>query len=240
MWRSQFVYISDITSFKKPTEERNTADSTRRPAATSGKKVLGSLSVHKNAFSAGAFKSCHSARISVLDPSQAGLLAILSLPQGTEVVAKRPFYVENGKKKRYDESSELTMLAGEAECHIRGMQLLEGTMAFVKRYREQHPLSTAASMRIPNLRFVRAGIASTMTTPSTRWILEEKVPGDFHKYIGNRDGDPLADGLVGEELDTARFLCFTQHVQYLATSAEMIITDFQGMRQPETLNAQNN
>ncbi|KAF6746858.1 hypothetical protein DFP72DRAFT_822486, partial [Ephemerocybe angulata] len=89
--------------------------------------------------------------------------------------------------------------------------------------------------RIPRLRFVKSGFCYAKSDSSKinrGYILEENITGRFVKYIGSLFPRPTTRGgtqLLSEaELETAEFLCFTQHVQYLQTKGYGYISDYQG------------
>ncbi|KAF6745209.1 hypothetical protein DFP72DRAFT_824733, partial [Ephemerocybe angulata] len=79
---------------------------------------------------------------------------------------------------------------------------------------------------VPRLRFVAN---ATSISPSIRssYMLEERIEGDFIKYVHNDDPEPLLDP-EDPEYNTAVFLCFTQHVQYIQTHKKAFISDYQG------------
>ncbi|KZS86893.1 hypothetical protein SISNIDRAFT_383282, partial [Sistotremastrum niveocremeum HHB9708] len=85
---------------------------------------------------------------------------------------------------------------------------------------------------VPILRFAATGVAIpqelTQSLEEPVWIVEEKIPGQFTKYINNNGLTPMP-GLVGRNLAIAVFLCFCQHVHYLISTRRCIVADYQGM-----------
>ncbi|KAI6115137.1 hypothetical protein EDD16DRAFT_1551096 [Pisolithus croceorrhizus] len=63
------------------------------------------------------------------------------------------------------------------------------------------------------------------------YLLEEKIicDGVFTKFIHNVDCSPLLNP-DEDGYDTAEFLCFTQHVQYVKTKGLAYIADYQGSK----------
>lgn len=70
---------------------------------------------------------------------------------------------------------------------------------------------------------------ATATAHRVAYLLEELIPSDvpFIKYIHNADAVPLQDP-DEEGYDTAVFLCFIQHIQFVLTHGQAYISDFQG------------
>ncbi|KAH0836810.1 hypothetical protein J3R83DRAFT_8575, partial [Lanmaoa asiatica] len=95
---------------------------------------------------------------------------------------------------------------------------------------------------IPQLHFVEAGllfvltdrpdaskapIGTKPTAVGMTFLAEEVIHGKFFKFIHNGDASPhcFDDTKVD---DIAQFLSFTQHVQYIKTSGQVYISDYQG------------
>ena len=99
-------------------------------------------------------------------------------------------------------------------------------------------------LTIPQLRFVRGGVALVQDACHTRepgklyyqpkatYLIKEVIPselGEFTKYVHNVDATPQLPSFGGPAYDIAEFLCFVQHLQYWKTDAMVYISDFQGM-----------
>ena len=104
----------------------------------------------------------------------------------------------------------------------------------------------ACPLTIPQLRFVRGGVASVQGgyhsfqveagkvfyQPNATYLIEEVIPsalGHFTKYVHNMDATPQLPSFGGPAYEIAEFLCFVQHLQYWKTDALVYISDFQGM-----------
>ena len=59
------------------------------------------------------------------------------------------------------------------------------------------------------------------------YLLEERIPGVFEKYISNGTPLPRAN-LDDEDRNIAEYLSFAQHFQYVLTNRSMFVSDFQG------------
>jgi hypothetical protein len=103
--------------------------------------------------------------------------------------------------------------------------------------------SNPCPFNIPQLRFVRGGVASVQGgpgsykaelgkvfyQPKSTYLIEEVIPselGDFTKYVHNVDATPQLPSFGGPAYDIAEFLCFVQHLQYWKTDAMVYISDF--------------
>jgi hypothetical protein len=85
---------------------------------------------------------------------------------------------------------------------------------------------------IPQLCFVRAAIAieSTLlkrTTFLVEEVIDAGVEGPFRKYINNVSLEPL-EMETKEDKEWAKFLAFSQHVQYWKTRKHAFVSDYQG------------
>ncbi len=88
---------------------------------------------------------------------------------------------------------------------------------------------------IPQFRFVEAGygmegeeVANRQAFLIEEWIdTSETAQGKFRKYVNNNSPRPV-EGLDEEDSYRARFLCFTQHVQYVEFGKLAFVSDYQG------------
>ncbi|KAF8417178.1 hypothetical protein L210DRAFT_926160 [Boletus edulis BED1] len=194
---------------------------------------------------AGSFKTCHPGTISLLGslvPHPSSAKTIFSLFEGSagrlDVVAKRMFFRQGQaqKRRRYSREDELAKILDEANCLYWATSLMSLVYVFVdEMLATETSIAAAAEMQvdIPRLRVVHAAVAvphdsngMNSTTPAT-YLLEERIHGDFVKYINNNSAAPL-DRLNGKSREIAIFLCFTQHVQYFLTKGMVYLSDFQG------------
>lgn len=88
---------------------------------------------------------------------------------------------------------------------------------------------------VPEFRFVEAGygiegeeVANRQAFLIEEWIdTSETAEGKFRKYINNNLPRPI-ENLNEEDGYRARFLCFTQHVQYVEFGKLAFVSDYQG------------
>jgi hypothetical protein len=85
---------------------------------------------------------------------------------------------------------------------------------------------------IPQFCFVKAAIAIESgplkrTTFLVEEVIDAGVEGPFRKYINNVSPEPLAMETKEDE-DRAKFLAFSQHVQYWKTRKHAFVSDYQG------------
>ncbi|KAF8199240.1 hypothetical protein K438DRAFT_1500860, partial [Mycena galopus ATCC 62051] len=140
---------------------------------------------------------------------------------------------------RYVSADEDVKTVEEANLLYWASSLMKFTYSAINRFRSK--ASTPPPFEIPQLRFVRAGIAvchdqvtgSNISNPSSikrTYLVEvfiEGGPDAFVKFVHNGDTNALLD--AGEELYfIAEFLCFTQHLQYFKTDGTVFLSDLQG------------
>ena len=63
------------------------------------------------------------------------------------------------------------------------------------------------------------------------YLAEEVIRGTFFKFIHNGDASPRCFSDLKAD-DVAQFLSFTQHIQYIQTSGQVYISDYQGPSYP--------
>jgi hypothetical protein len=129
-------------------------------------------------------------------------------------------------------NTQLKDLAMEGRSTLFGHALLELAYDLVYTILDKRKLTLKEiPVFIPSLRFVEAGIAlSTDVSHDTGhvFLLEERIVGKFHKFLGNGTA-ALPDYFPSQEVrETAKFLAFTQHVQYLKTNGLAFVGDYQG------------
>ncbi|RXW16936.1 hypothetical protein EST38_g8914 [Candolleomyces aberdarensis] len=198
-----------------------------------------SVAIHK--FEQGVFKTAHEATL--LSESN----VLLDHFSGNKIIAKRPYFIDKQKFTRLSVTDELADIGNECNVIIWADALLELVYAFmhsvIEKKKEMPPFST------PLLRFARTGYAyvvapegSAAATKSSLkalrnqgsvspsillgYLLEEKIEGNFVKYIHNGDPSPLLMP-TDPEYPVADFLCFTQHVQYVETGNLAFVSDYQ-------------
>ncbi|KAF5324751.1 hypothetical protein D9611_004183 [Ephemerocybe angulata] len=190
----------------------------------------------------GAFKTAHEA--SILSGYQVSDLT--SHFSGLKVVAKRPYNPRGEAIARLGALDEIESIINECNVHYWATALMITTYRYIASIDSDLGKPPFA---VPRLRFVGAGFCfvlfpqgagrgtislkglanATSISPSIRssYMLEERIEGDFIKYVHNDDPEPLLDP-EDPEYNTAVFLCFTQHVQYIQTHKKAFISDYQG------------
>ncbi|KAF7345839.1 hypothetical protein MVEN_01605600 [Mycena venus] len=83
------------------------------------------------------------------------------------------------------------------------------------------------AFQVPEMQFVRAGLAICQNDTKDPYLVEEWIDGRFVKYIHNRSGRPRQFDDAKYDLQ-ARFLSFCQHVQFVKTDKAAYVSDFQG------------
>jgi hypothetical protein len=120
----------------------------------------------------------------------------------------------------------------EVSCLVWAQALLEIVYDFVK---EEADDIMKIPFDIPQFRFVNAAIAieqsSSMSVKKTTFLLEEVIDkdteGPFRKYLNNVSPEPLVMKTKEDEKQ-AKFLAFSQHVQYWKTKKQVFVSDYQG------------
>jgi len=197
----------------------------------------------------GAFKTAQLAQLTLSPLRCSGI----GSSANHNIVLKRPYVDDNYVKPsqppftRYVLKDESNLLYREANVLYWAKALLKMTYEFIDCAVED--ADAPPPFEVPRLRFVDAGLmlaysvvtvvdadgtgqpAKPSGTVSMMYLAEEFIPissgEDFVKYIHNGDAipcdlfDPKAD-------EIAEFLAFTQHVQYIKTSGQVYISDYQG------------
>jgi hypothetical protein len=175
----------------------------------------------------GSTKSAHKATLKLLEPSA-------TFPSQCIVAVKRAITLPKRKTFQVlDKQAALVSLTTEATCLKFAHSLLQMGYAFINR--ELKSLG-APPFTIPQLHFVSFGIfVSSLGSPegeSGVYLVEEYIDeletGVFQKFINNDKVIPLLKESDSDK-DTAEFLAFMQHVQWLKTAKLAFTSDFQGV-----------
>jgi len=161
------------------------------------------------------------------------------------VCAKQSFYTKTRTVTRqdgcsvavrqdipYDGIKQAQDLIMEVNCLNWAHALLEMVYAFIGEWMEKRPAGKFPAIKIPQMRFVKAGLAIEQVNEGERrcFLLKEVIPeseGSFHKYLNNTSAVPCH--FTGEDdNDRAEFLAFAQHVQYFKTKKRAYVANFQG------------
>ena len=220
-----------------------------QPLVVPGAKIVDGDSEHlgyltydkNNLLGKGTFKTAHLASLKwVSDPPSFGLGAQTS--EAIRVALKGPYddSCSGVNLKCFNYADESRKVLTEGTLLGWADSLLRFAYEFINDFIANQAL-VEVPFEIPQLRFVKAAIAyseksldnalgaSSSTSHRAAYLLEELLPtGDlFIKYIHNADAVPLQDH-DEPGYDTAIFLCFIQHVQFILTHGQAYISDFQG------------
>ncbi|EGO20291.1 hypothetical protein SERLADRAFT_373705 [Serpula lacrymans var. lacrymans S7.9] len=189
---------------------------------------------------AGSFKTCYPAlleRSEMLQPED-------NILQVETIVAKCCFYrkqVEgaevsktpsspSGGRKRLAVQDELVKMLDEANCLYWATSLMTLVYNFIDDKLICRPLVYSPPI-IPRLCIVHTALAIPQDTRESHnavYLLEERISGQFVKYINNNCATPR-HSLAPAKLEIATFLCFAQHAQYHFSQGLVFVSDFQGM-----------
>ncbi|KAI0316555.1 hypothetical protein OF83DRAFT_1060183 [Amylostereum chailletii] len=185
--------------------------------------------------SMGRFKTCHAAKVTLASNSSA--LDLPPILTCSSIVAKRLYWRDEKatasgdfqprpKRQCYAVKDDLELMLTESNCLFWGAGLMSHLYNNLDRIVKEKKALGEDIIRFPRLRFVKAGLAITQTGPV--YLLEEKIEGEFVKYIGNGNAKP-SPGISKAEAYIAEFLCFAQHFQYEDTGRTVYLSDFQGL-----------
>jgi hypothetical protein len=157
-------------------------------------------------------------------------------PGGEALCLKQTFYLssQTGKRKPHDFSTQVSNLMVDICCLVWADQLMKLVYDFIKHHNSSHQLSCKNAPHVPLLHFTACGLAVS-DDRSIIYLVEEFIDqtldGRYVKYINNSAAKPLMiflpDESEGGYVNTAHFLCFSQHVQYISTKAAYV-SDLQG------------
>ena len=168
-----------------------------------------------------------------------GYMAVTDQPLfgGNErtVCAKQAYQtVDRARKiyKTYGYKDQKPRLETELGALVFGRALLEYVYIWMEQW-DQLPVHT--EVVIPQFCFVKAAlglegeeVGSRQAFMLEEWInTSDNAEGRFRKYINNNQPWPV-ERLNEEDALCARFLCFTQHVQYVESGKLAFASDYQG------------
>jgi len=133
----------------------------------------------------------------------------------------------SGCQLLYDNHTQITKLSAEINCMWWASALMGIIYDFIEKGIARYGKPPFV---IPNMRFVKNALViadSTREAYMVEEVIDEGADGMFVKYIGNGSVKPF-DFLSGEAANSAQFLTFAQHVQYMKTKNLVFIGDFQG------------
>ena len=131
----------------------------------------------------------------------------------------------------HDGEKQFQSLMMEVTCLVWAQALLGIVYDFIEA--ESNDYAMQVPLTIPQFCFVSAAIAiESSPLKKTTFLVEEvidaDVEGPFRKYLNNVSALPLAMETKQDE-DRAKFLAFSQHVQYWKTKKQAFVSDYQGM-----------
>ena len=151
----------------------------------------------------------------------------LFLSQSNNICLKQAWYKQSeaGSAHIFSGATQGKHLAVELNCLRWGSCLLKEVYDFMSSNGKE-----LLTFEVPQLRFVGAALAVAQNDLHDTFLVEELIDNDgpFVKYINNNSAQPrnLADP---NRARIARFLCFSQHVQWIQTKGLVYISDFQGL-----------
>ena len=160
------------------------------------------------------------------------------LGNSTAVYLKQTYYksVQTGEAKSHDPANQIKYLIMEIVCLVWADTLLKLVYNFMEGQDHHQPEGQECGQNIPvipQLHFTSCALACSDDRNNIYLVeefIDEKVEGRFRKYINNSSALVSLSHLRGEEaINIAKFLSFSQHVQYLKTKGLAYISDYQGV-----------
>lgn len=145
----------------------------------------------------------------------------LFLSNRTDVCIKQAFYRREGGKTAHihEGVTQGKYLMVEMNCLGWGNSLLRIVYDFIG----ENP-----AIAVPHLRFVGAALAISQKSERDTFLVEELIDTTpFVKYINNDSAIPC-DFVDPDRSRIARFLAFSQHVQWVKTKGLVYVSDYQG------------
>lgn len=151
------------------------------------------------------------------------------------VYLKQTYYkgAQTGLAKPHDPADQIKNLITEIVCLVWADTLLKLVYSFMEgkdpHQGQEHDQDIPV---IPQLHFTSCALACSDDRTNIYLVeefIDEKVEGRFQKYINNSSASISLNHLRGEEAkNIAKFLSFSQHVQYVKTKGLAYISDYQG------------
>ncbi|KAJ7265656.1 hypothetical protein C8J57DRAFT_1021958, partial [Mycena rebaudengoi] len=152
-----------------------------------------------------------------------------------EICAKQTIYTSQqqlftGETVRQNIPHDSAQQAKMLEMEMRCLAFTDGLLTSVYRWINSAVVTLGPPpFEIPRMRFVQAGLA--MSEVGERVLLVEEAirpaqQGKFRKFMNNRNTIPTAFTDLGDR-HRARFLAFSQHVQYWLTFKLAFVSDYQ-------------
>ncbi|KAM6490646.1 hypothetical protein JOM56_013989 [Amanita muscaria] len=136
----------------------------------------------------------------------------------------------------HDSRKQFQNLSMEIACAVWARALLNLVYDFIDK--EITKRFGRIPFNIPRFRFVELALAMEHDSAArgtqnfnSVFLIEEVIPedeqGPFRKYLNNVSPTPLIMSSE-EDNERAKFLSFSQHVQYLKTKKQAFVSDYQG------------
>lgn len=144
----------------------------------------------------------------------------------TEVAVKQAYHCPAGDLfVTYPWGEQLKRLAPEFICAAWANALHELTMDHVTAIISAKGFPP---FQCPVMRFVYVALATESGGEKNVYLLEQKIPDPFVKYIHNASAAITVEKTDAQYMVRAEFLAFSQHLQYWKTKKLAFISDFQG------------
>jgi Alpha-kinase family len=161
------------------------------------------------------------------------------LGNSTAVYLKQTYYKARGAQtsqaKPHDPANQIKHLITEIVCLVWADTLLKLVYHFMEGqdHCQQGQERGQNIPVVPQLHFTSCALACSDDRTNIYLVeefIDEKVEGRFQKYINNSSALVSLSHLRGEEaINIAKFLSFSQHVQYVKTKGLAYISDYQGV-----------
>lgn len=159
------------------------------------------------------------------------------LGDSTAVYLKQTYYksAQTGINKPHDPANQIKNLITEIVCLVWADTLLKLVYNFIDGHQGLERGHGQDIPVIPQLHFTSCALACSDDRTNIYLVeefIDEKLEGKFQKYINNSSAFISLSHLRGEEaINIAKFLSFSQHVQYVKTKGLAYISDYQGVIQ---------
>jgi len=146
------------------------------------------------------------------------------------VVERNGSFITKSDDIPYEGRKQFQNLSMEIACTVWAQALLDLVYKFISQ-EDRSPFN------VPEFRFVKLALAMEGSPDGTKkqngavFLVEEVIAeereGPFRKYLNNVSPVPLT--MTCKEDETrAKFLAFSQHVQYWKTKKQVFVSDYQG------------
>ena len=198
----------------------------RKPLSTTLRLDLSESKVKKGGFKIAAFGT---STTSLFKSNGMDICAKRSYHSEKRVVEKNGAYMVKTLNVPFEGRKQFQNLAMEIACTVWAQALLDLVYSFISQ--EGQP-----PFNIPKFRFVESALAMESSLDEGKQnnavflieeIIAEEKQGRFQKYLNNVSPVPLTMTCKEDE-ERAKFLAFSQHVQYWKTKKQVFVSDYQG------------